>query len=127
MTGIKVNARIRLEQDVDLVLMSRKLRTFCKPHDEVLLTTDRRFKHYKANGVRIFLKDGLLFRNCRGQTGSIKYYQIPILKQLFDKVLRSLSGKYGKHPKIVKTFFCLQRKLSLTELGIVDQEAGHVM
>ena len=60
--GIKANVRIRVEQDVDLVLKILKLKILGQLHDEVLLTTDKRFKHYKANEDRIILKDGLLFR-----------------------------------------------------------------
>ena len=60
--GIKANARIRLEQDADPVLMNLKLKILGQPHDDVLLTTDRRFKHYKAKEDRIIFKDGLLFR-----------------------------------------------------------------
>ena len=60
--GIKGNARIRVEQDADLVLKNLKLTILGQPHDDVLLTTDRRFKHYKANEDRIILKDGLLLR-----------------------------------------------------------------
>ena len=56
------NARIRVEQDADLVLKNLKLIILGQPHDDVLLTTDRRFKHYKANEDRIILKDGLLLR-----------------------------------------------------------------
>ena len=74
--GIKANARIRVEQDSDLVLKNLKLKILGYPHDDVLLTTDRRFKHYKANDERIILKDGLLFRKYYGETSSVKYYQI---------------------------------------------------
>ena len=71
--GIKANARIRVEQDADLVLKNLKLKIVGHPHDDVLLTTDRRFKHYKANDDRIILKDGLLFRKYNGETGTVKY------------------------------------------------------
>ena len=43
--GIKANARIRVEQDADLVLKNLKLKIFGQAHDDVLLTTERRFKH----------------------------------------------------------------------------------
>ena len=56
--GIKAKARIRVEQDADLVLKNLKLKTLGQPYDNVLLTADRRFKHYKANEDRIILKDG---------------------------------------------------------------------
>ena len=100
--GIKANTKIRVEQDADLVLKNLKLKVLSQPHDAVLLTTDRRFKPYKANEDRIILKDGLLFRKYYGETGSVKYYQILIPKQLVNEVLRSLHGEFGKHPWITK-------------------------
>ena len=72
--GIKANARIQVEQDADLVLKNMKLKTLGQPHDDDLLTTDGRYKHYKANEDRIILKDGLLFCKYYGETGSVKYY-----------------------------------------------------
>ena len=69
----------------------------------MVLTTDKRLKLYKANEDRIILKDGLLFRKYYGETGSIKYYQILITKQLVEEVLWSLHGEFGKHPGITKT------------------------
>ena len=82
MNGIKANARIRVEQDVDLVLKNLKLKILGQPYDEVLIMTDSRYKNYKANEDRIILKDGLLFRKNFGETGSVKDYQILIPKQL---------------------------------------------
>ena len=61
MNGIKANARIRVEQDVDLVLKNMKLKILGPPYDEVIMITDSRYKNYKANEDRIILKDGLLF------------------------------------------------------------------
>ena len=55
--GTKASARIRVEQDADLVLKNLKLKTLGQPYDEVLLTTDKRFKHYKVNEDRIILND----------------------------------------------------------------------
>ena len=43
--GIKANAQIRVEQDADLVLKNLKLKILGQPHDDVLSTRDRRFKH----------------------------------------------------------------------------------
>ena len=76
MNGIKANARIRVEQNVDLVLKNLKVKTPSQPYDEVLLTTDRRLKHYKAAENRIILRDELLFREFYGETGDVEYYQI---------------------------------------------------
>ena len=127
--GIKANARIRVEQDADLVLKNLKPKILSQPHDDVLLTADRRFKHYKANEDRIILKDGLLLRKYYGDTGSVKYYQILIPKQIVNEVLRSLHRDFGKHPGITKTItkHCLQRKVLLFENGSTDQGVGHVL
>ena len=72
---IETNAQIKVEQDADHVLKSVNLKILGQPFDDVLLTTDRRDKHYKANEDRIILEDGLLFRKYYGETGSAKYYQ----------------------------------------------------
>ena len=103
MNGIKANARLRVEQDVDLVLKNMKLKILGQPHNEILMMTDSRYKNYKANQDRIILKDGLLFRKDFGETGSVKYYQILIAKQLVNEVLLSLHGDFGKHLGISKT------------------------
>ena len=108
--GIKANARIGVEQDADLVLKNLKLKILGQPHDDVLLTIDRRFKHYKANEDRIILKDGLLFRKYFGETGSVKHYQILIPKQLVNEILRSLQGEFGKHPETTKTIIAYREK-----------------
>ena len=73
--GIKANARIRVDQDVDLALKNMILKFLGQPHDEVLVMTDSRYKNYKANEDRVVLEDGLLFRKYFGETGSVKYYQ----------------------------------------------------
>ena len=39
MNGTKANARIRVEQDVDLVVKNMKLKILGQPHDEVLMMT----------------------------------------------------------------------------------------
>ena len=72
MIEIKANARLRVDQDVDLVLKNLKMKILGQSYDEMLLTTDKRYKHYEMNEDRIILKDGLLFRNCYGETGSFK-------------------------------------------------------
>ena len=48
MNGIKANARLRVEQDVDLVLETIQLNVLGQPHDEVSMMTDSRYKHFKA-------------------------------------------------------------------------------
>ena len=108
--GIKANARIRVDRDVDLVLKNMKLKMLGQPYDEVLIVTDSRYKNYKANEDRIILKDGLLYRKYFGETGSVKFYQILIPKQLVEKVLRSLHGDFGRHPGISKRIIAYNEK-----------------
>ena len=103
MNGSKAYVRIRVEQKVDLVLKEMKLEIQGQPLDEVLMMTDSRYKNYKAKEDRIIPNDGLLFRKNFGETGSVKYYQSLIPKQLVNGVLRSLHGEFGKHPGTAKT------------------------
>ena len=55
MNGIKAIARIWVEQVVDLSLKNIKLKILGQPHDEVLRTTDSRYKRYKATEDSIVL------------------------------------------------------------------------
>ena len=120
--SIKATARIRVEQDVDLVLKNLKLKILGQPFDEVLIMTDSRYKHYKTNENRIILKDGLLYRKNFGETGSVKYYQILIPKQLVKEVLRSLHGEFGKHPGIFKTITACREKYYFPKMAQLIRE-----
>ena len=88
----------------------------------MLLTTDRRFKHYKANEDRIILKDGLLFRKYYGETGSVKNYQILRPKQLVNEVLWSLHGEFGKHPGITRTIIAYREKYYFSKMAQLIRE-----
>ena len=120
--GIKANARIRVEQDVDLVLKNMKLKFLGQPYDEVLIVTDSRYKNYKANEDRIILKDGLLYRKYFGETDSVKYYQILIPKQLVKEVLRSLHGEIGRHRGISKTIIAYREKYYFPKMAQLIRE-----
>ena len=88
----------------------------------MLLATDRRFKHYKANEDRIILKDGLLFRKYFGEAGNVEYYQILIPKQLVNEVLRNLHGEFGKHPGITKTITAYREKYYYPNMAQLNRE-----
>ena len=90
--------------------------------NDVLLATDRRYKHYKANEDRIIRKDGLLFRKYYGETGSVKYYQILIPKQLVKEVLRNLHGEFGKHPGLTKTIIAYREKFYYPNIAQLIRE-----
>ena len=120
--SIKATARIRVEQDVDLVMKNLKLKILGQPFDEVLIMTDSRYKHYKTNEDRIILKDGLLYRKYFGETGSVKYYKILIPKQVVKEVLRSLHGEFGKHPGIFKTITACREKYYFPKMAQLIRE-----
>ena len=122
LNGIKANARIRLEQDADLVLKNMKLTILGQPHDEVLIVTDSRYKNHKANEESLILKNGLLFRKYFGETGSVKYYQILNPKQLATEIRRSLHGKFGKHPGIYKTIIAYREKYYFPRMAQLIRE-----
>ena len=86
------------------------------------MLADSRYKHYKANEDRIILKDGLLFRKYFGETGSVKYYQILIPKQLVKEVLRSLHAEFGKHPGIFKTIIAYREKYYFPKMAQLIRE-----
>ena len=54
--GIRASAQIRVEQDAVLVLKNLKLKVLGQPHDDVLLTTANRFKHYKQTRIALSSK-----------------------------------------------------------------------
>ena len=120
--GVKANARIRVEQDADIVLKNLNFKILGQPYDDVLLTSDRRFTHYKANEDRIILKDGLLLRKYYGDTSSVKYYQILIPKQLINEIHRSLHGDFGKHPGITKTIIAYREQYYYPKLAQLIRE-----
>ena len=103
-----------------------KLKILGQPHDEVLMMRDSRCKNYKANEDHIILKDGLLFRKNFAETGSVKYYQILIPKQLVSEVLRSLHGEFGKQPGISETIIAYREKNYFPK-GAVNPGGSHVM
>ena len=120
--GIKATARIRVEQDVDLVLKNMKLKILGQPYVEVLIVADSRYKNYKANEDRIILKDGLLYRKYFGETSSVKYYQALIPKHLVKEVLRSLHGEFGRHPGISKTIIAYREKYYFPKMAQLIRE-----
>ena len=93
-----------------------------QPYDEVLILTDSRYKNYKANEDCIILKDGLLYRKYFGETGSVKYYQSLIPKQLVKEVLRRSHGEFGKHPGISKTIIANREKYYFPKMAQLIRE-----
>ena len=104
------------------MLKNMKFKILGQPYDEVLIVTDSRYKNYKANEDRIILRNGLLYRKYFGETGSVKYYQSFIPKQLVKEVLRSLHGEFGRHPGISKTIIAYREKYYFPKMAQLIRE-----
>ena len=122
MNGMRANARIRVEQDVDVVLKSMKMKVLGQPNYKKLMVTESRYQNYKANEDRINLNDGQLFRKYLGETSSVKYYQNLIPKQLMKEILHSLNGEIGKHPRIGKTIIAYREKFDFAKITQLIRE-----
>ena len=113
-----------------MVLWNLKKKFLSQPHDEELLTKDPRYKHYKANKDCIIPKDGLLPRKYFGETDSVKYTQILILKQLVNEELWSLHREFGKHPGTIKQIIAygeqkiLPKMVQMIRKWVVSCEQG---
>ena len=103
-----------------------KLKIVGQPHEEVLMTTDSRYKHYKANEDRINPKDGLMLRKYFGEIGFVKYYQILSLRQLVNKFSATYMEKL-ENTRNRQNKNCLQRKLFFPKNGAINQGVDHVM
>ena len=63
-----------------------------------------------------------MYRKYFGETGSVKYYQILIPKQLVKEVLRSLHGEVGRHPGISKTIIACREKYYFPKMAQLIRE-----
>ena len=111
--------------NADLVLKNLKLKKLGQLHNDVLLTTDRRFRHYKANEGHIFLKVGLLLQKYYGEIGSslsnshtkaASRWRTPEIPQ---RIWRTSWNYQDKN--------CLQRKKLLAKNRSINEGVGYVI
>ena len=100
--AIKEEARIRVEQDSDLVFKAIKRKLICEEHDKHLLQTDPKAKRLLVHENRLIVKDGVLMRKYYGECGQVTHHQILIPVHLITELLKALHGQMGKHPGITK-------------------------
>ena len=98
----KDNARIRLEQNNDIVLRNLRAKIEGEPFDENELASDFRYQHYLQNITRIEIKHEVLTRKYYTDTGMISHYQILLPIQLLEELLQALHGHNSNHPGITK-------------------------
>ena len=96
------NARIRLEQNNDIVLRNLRAKIEGHPFDENELASDFRYQHYLQNITRIEIKQEVLTRKYYSDTGTISHYQILLPIQLLEDFLPALHGHNSNHPGITK-------------------------
>ena len=98
----KDNARIRLEQNNDIVLRNLRAKIEGEPFDENELASDFRYQHYLQKITRIEIKHEVLTRKYYTDTGMISHYQILLPIQLLEELLQALHGHNSNHPGITK-------------------------
>ena len=96
------NARIRLEQNNDIVLRNLRAKIEGDPFNENELASDYRYHHYLQNITRIEIKQEVLTRKYYTDTGAISHYQILLPIQLLDEFLQALHCHNSNHPGITK-------------------------
>ena len=100
--AIKENARIRNEQNADVILKTIKAKVGNEEHDEHLLKTNPIAQTLLKHETRIIIKDGVLMRKDYGEGGQITHYQIILPTQIIPELLKTLHGAIAKHPGITK-------------------------
>ena len=100
--AIKEDARIRVEQDSDLVIKTIKKKLICEEYDKHLLQTDPTAKRLLIHESRLIVKDGILMRKYYGECGQVTHHQILIPEHLIAELLKAIHGQMGKHPGITK-------------------------
>ena len=96
------NARIRLEQNNDIVLRNLRAKIEGNTFDENDLASDYRYQHYLQNITRIEIKQEVLTRKYYTDTGTTSHYQILLPTQLLEGLLQALHGHNSNHPGITK-------------------------
>ena len=72
---MKEDARIRVEQNTDLVFKAIK-RKLCEEYDKHLLQTDPKAKRLLVHENRPLVKDCILMRKYHGENGQVTHYQV---------------------------------------------------
>ena len=96
----KDNARIRLEQKIDIVFRNLRAKIEGNPIDEIELASNYRYQHYLQNKTRIEIKQEVLTQKFYTDTGTKSHYQILLPIQLLDERLQALHGHNSNHPGI---------------------------
>ena len=99
--AIKEDARIRVEQDSNLVFKAIKRKLICEDNDKLLLQTDPTAKRLLVHENRLIVKDGILMSNYYGECGQVTHHQIliPELLKVDHRTFESNPRTNGKTPR----------------------------
>ena len=85
--AIKEDARIRFEQDTDIVFKAIKRKLICEEYNKHLLQTDPNAKRLLVHENRLIVNDGVLMRKYHGECRQVTHYQILIPEHLITELL----------------------------------------
>ena len=100
--AIKEDARIRIEQDSDLVFKAIKRELIWEEYDKHLLQTGPKAKRILVHENRLIVKDGILMRKYYRECGQVTHRQILIPEHLITELLKAIHGQMGKYPGVYK-------------------------
>ena len=88
--AIKEDARIRVEQDSDLVFQAIKKNLICEEFDKHLLQTYPKANRLLVHENRPIVKDGISMRKYYGECGQVTHHQILIPEHLITELLKAI-------------------------------------
>ena len=115
--AIEEDARMRVEQDTDIVFRAIKKKLLCEEYDKQLIQPAPRAKRLLVHDNRLIVKDGTLLRKHYGECGQVTHHQILIPEHLITELLKAIHGQMGKYPGITKMIQECRSKYYYPELA----------
>ena len=125
--AIKEDARIRVEQDSNLVFKAIKRKLICEENDKHLLQIDPTAKRLLVHENILLVKDGILMGKYYGECGQVTHHQILILEHLNTELLKAIHGQMRKQPGITKLIQERRSKYYYPGLAKKNKTVGNAM
>ena len=97
--AIREDARIRVEQDADLVFKAIKRKHICEEYNKHLLQTNPNAKRLLIYENRLIVKDGILMRKYYGESRQVTHHQNITPRTPNNRTFKSNSRINGKTPR----------------------------
>ena len=124
---MKEDARIRVEQNSDLVFKAIKKKLICEEYDKHLLQTDLTAKRLLVHENRLIVINGIPMRKYYGECGQVTHHQTLIPEHLITELLKAIHGRMGKHTGITKMIIECRSKYSHPGISKKNQTMGNAM